>query len=1277
MARTAPVPNIPPIPGMCPSIAVLGGGAGGGGGSGNGTGDGDGNGPDNGNGNGDGANGDGRNAGGCGAAGGASGCSHCSPGVAAGHPVDVVTGRSYTNPAHDLVLPGPLPLVFTRRYSSTARKRDLGIGHGWCHSFSWRIWVRRSDIVLLTDDGRMVEFPLLEPGDVATSPGGWKLRRDDTKFTLLISDGALRTFHVAQSSPVTYLLASVADPNGNVIRLEYDYDRLSRIVDSVGREIRFESTSDGRTKSMSVLNAASQGAWVTFATYGYGPDGDLVQVIDADGHAWEYGYTNHLLTLERDPTGLAFHFRYDDEGRCFETWGDYPEREDISLAGSVPAVLADGVTKARGVHHVKIVYASGGYTEVSDSLQVRRFFGNKHGLLDKAVDQGGVVTRRYDEHGRPAVRIDAMGGTTTYQWNRAGLPLRIVDPGGRSYSFEYDTLGRLAAASDAGGGRWELTRDARGNIVSMSNPRGARWTWQYDARGLPRMKSFPTGGVERLTYDAHGNLIERVDPNGGAWRFTYDFFGRCTSRTDPTGGTVRVAYATGGRPVRTTDALGAQAHYQWDGVGQLRSLVDVDGGVFRYEWGGYRRKVATIFPNGETLRELYDREGNKIVIVNEVGETHDMQVDARGRVLSETTFDGRVLSYRYDKLGRIIEETDAARRRTRYEYTASGDLAAVDLPDGSKEEYAYTPRGDLASVAGPGYRLLFDRDEVGNIITERQELGDAAEVVSSKYDLLDERIERVTSRGHALQLARDAFGFIRQALLDDREEIAFDRNGAGDEIRRTSSRGAAIHTEVDSLNQLTRRWLELAPGGTSSGQPAPFDGRYSYSPDGEIASRWDSRGSNEYEYDPRKRLLGVTRQRGTLRSPGPKTSERFKYDPASNVYADGVPTSYRKGGVLERRGNTAYRWDENHRLVEKRVSTEAGAEEVWQYGWSARGQLATVTRPDGSRVELIHDAFGRRLSKRIVGPPRAGGKVVSNTRFVWDQGTMVHEIRRRAAAADDPVIQERTYWIEGGQVPTPVVHRDKLLDDGTSELRAQSWLHYVNDVTGMPEQLVSGDGRITEDLEHSAWGRVDGKPAHEGTPLRFSGQYEDAETGLYYNRHRYYDPETGLYISPDPIGLTGGTNPFRYGNNPVSTVDPFGTIWRDGVWVNTAHATLTPAGSTRGRMLRNPDAPPGSPDPFRWENEGNGGLHTEGRIIENLRGRPDSETRGATLGISGDFHACEDCQRDLANFARERGMRIEYYGNHDTSRPRGPGAAGMFRVDHRPGANPSGVLPEA
>ncbi len=58
--------------------------------------------------------------------------------------------------------------------------------------------------------------------------------------------------------------------------------------------------------------------------------------------------------------------------------------------------------------------------------------------------------------------------------------------------------------------------------------------------------------------------------------------------------------------------------------------------------------------------------------------------------------------------------------------------------------------------------------------------------------------------------------------------------------------------------------------------------------------------------------------------------------------------------------------------------------------------------------------------------------------------------------------------------------------------------------------------------------------------LRFQGQYFDQESGLHYNRHRYYNPNTGQFTQQDPIGLLGGLNNYQYANNPIQWVDPFG-----------------------------------------------------------------------------------------------------------------------------------------
>src|SRR6185312_2421129 len=64
--------------------------------------------------------------------------------------------------------------------------------------------------------------------------------------------------------------------------------------------------------------------------------------------------------------------------------------------------------------------------------------------------------------------------------------------------------------------------------------------------------------------------------------------------------------------------------------------------------------------------------------------------------------------------------------------------------------------------------------------------------------------------------------------------------------------------------------------------------------------------------------------------------------------------------------------------------------------------------------------------------------------------------------------------------------------------------------------------------------------------FQYAGREHDSETGLYYNRARYYDPSVGRFLSEDPIGFQGGTNFYDYvSNNPVAFIDPFGLSAQD------------------------------------------------------------------------------------------------------------------------------------
>ncbi|WP_235515370.1 RHS repeat domain-containing protein, partial [Achromobacter sp. Root83] len=144
---------------------------------------------------------------------------------------------------------------------------------------------------------------------------------------------------------------------------------------------------------------------------------------------------------------------------------------------------------------------------------------------------------------------------------------------------------------------------------------------------------------------------------------------------------------------------------------------------------------------------------------------------------------------------------------------------------------------------------------------------------------------------------------------------------------------------------------------------------------------------------------------------------------------------------------------------------------------------------------------------------------------------------------------------------------------------ALAW--YQCDHLGTPQELTDADGEIVWSAQYKAWGvakeAISSAALAAGirNPIRFQGQYLDYETGLHYNRHRYYDPEigrfiakdpigfaggyeTGLhynrhryydpeigrFIAKDPIGFAGGLNVYQYADNPVGWVDPLGLSGR-------------------------------------------------------------------------------------------------------------------------------------
>ncbi|WP_343224215.1 RHS repeat-associated core domain-containing protein [Pseudoalteromonas sp. CNC9-20] len=123
--------------------------------------------------------------------------------------------------------------------------------------------------------------------------------------------------------------------------------------------------------------------------------------------------------------------------------------------------------------------------------------------------------------------------------------------------------------------------------------------------------------------------------------------------------------------------------------------------------------------------------------------------------------------------------------------------------------------------------------------------------------------------------------------------------------------------------------------------------------------------------------------------------------------------------------------------------------------------------------------------------------------------------------------------------------------------------YYHLDQLDTPQFVTNAHAEVVWQNNTDAFGyseQIELSPEHITQPLRFQGQYFDAESGLHYNRYRYYSPKQQRFINQDPIGLVGGINHYQYAPNPINWVDPLGLSCKEGQkkHVFAGHGSIDP-----------------------------------------------------------------------------------------------------------------------
>uniref|UniRef100_UPI0005EB46E5 RHS repeat-associated core domain-containing protein n=1 Tax=Escherichia coli TaxID=562 RepID=UPI0005EB46E5 len=497
-----------------------------------------------------------------------------------------------------------------------------------------------------------------------------------------------------------------------------------------------------------------------------------------------------------------------------------------------------------------------------------------------------------------------------------------------------------------------------------------------------------------------------------------------------------------------------------------------------------------------------------------------------------------------------------------YSRDAAGRLAEIITPEG-KTQYAYDKSGRLTGIFSPdGISQRTGYDERGwvNVTTQGRRAieyhyPDEHTVIRCILPPEDERDRHPDESLLKTTYRYNAAGELTEVILPGDETLTFSRDEAGREVLRHSNRGFACEQGWNAAGQPVSQRAGFFPAEATWGGLVPSLVReYRYDSAGNVSavtSREDygRETRREYRLDRNGQVTAVTAS-GTGLGYG-EGDESYGYDSCGYLKAQSAgrhriseeTDQYAGGHRLKQAGNTQYDYDAAGRMVSRTKHRDGYRPETERFRWDSRDQLTGYCSAQGELWEYRHDASGRRTEKRC------DRKKIRFT-YLWD-GDSIAEIREYR---DDKLYSVRHLVFNSFELISQQFSRVRQPHPSVAPLWVTRTNHAVSDLTGRPLMLFNSEGKtVWRPGQTSLWGLALSLPADTGYPdprgeldpeadpgLLYAGQWQDAESGLCYNRFRYYEPETGMYLVSDPLGLLGGEQTYRYVPNPCGYVDPLG-----------------------------------------------------------------------------------------------------------------------------------------
>ncbi len=775
----------------------------------------------------------------------------------------------------------------------------------------------------------------------------------------------------------------------------------------------------------------------------------------------------------------------------------------------------------------------------------------------------------FDTHGRLAWHASALG---IVQQRRYDVESRLMGQG--RYTNAHAQSTQYHWADD-------------GSPAAMSDNAGRVVSWLQDDKQRPE-GIIDTLGRRHTYAGAAGQAANALAP-----RVLVDDFGQRVQRVSPDSGVTLWQYTAAGQLQGMRDALGNQASYGYTVDGRIQSQVMLDAAT--------KQSVTT----------RWHYEGQRLVKLEHPTQSERYAYDSRGlRTARIVTINGS------DKQHTAI---------TRYEHDAQGQLIATTLPDGSRLNYQKNGQGQFVAVKRAKVMTPwlqgFETQQV--IVKDLQR-----DMIGLKSQTAGNGVQSRSVRSADGSLARTVHRVPKKAMTAKINDQITDEKPWKEQVSLATFNAMNVMLGVTQAHAatvapLTASTTTVAPSASplplsepklpgawwlASDPQAIIDKRYLWDAVGNLRYVQHSAGEQKtsaYAYDRADRLIVAqskadevqasleakvrqvnTAGQGSSEAKGGQADathlERFFYD------AQGRRVLAQTAG---RTSKTSFD-KASHRWIEvgftKASYDEAGQPQVIgarTYQWDAAGRLIKTTDADekgSSQTTYAYDYRGLRNTKHA---SRQGSQqqithyLHDETRQLQaelnDQGKLT---RQYVYLADQPLA---TIDTPSGQSLSPE-HASKLSqvmrDIVTiiagwvnSKNEQTTWLHLNH--LGAPEAATDKAANVVWQASYQSFGKasVQGHVKTSGYTLniRLPGQYKDEETGLHYNRQRYYDPGKGSYLTPDPSGNPDGNNGYAYVRyNPVKYVDPDGLVLFafDGTGNSNDAATLGELNSSESNV---------------------------------------------------------------------------------------------------------------